>query len=57
MKKWLQPLAKKREKWLQPGSNDFNLYPFNWLFVKYGGYSYKEFLARAIFIARAILFA
>ena len=27
------------------------------LFVKYGGYSYKEFLARAMKIARAILFA
>ena len=29
MKKWLQPHAKNREKWLQLGSNDFNLYPFN----------------------------
>ena len=28
-KKWLQQHAKKRKKWLQPGSNDFNLYPFN----------------------------
>ena len=27
------------------------------LFVKCGGYSYKEFLARAMKIARAILFA
>ena len=26
---WFQPHAKKHEKWLQPGSNDFNVYPFN----------------------------
>ena len=28
-KKWLQPHAKKYEKWLQPGSNELKLYPFN----------------------------
>ncbi len=31
MKQWLQPQAKKHEKGLQPGRNDFNLYPFNTL--------------------------
>ena len=40
-KKWLQPHAKKHEKWLQPGSNDFNVYPFR-LYNKCWGYSYKS---------------